>query len=110
MQSIDNNEMQVQKRNGTFVAVSFDKILRRVKSTGAEANIKVNFTALVMKVIDQLYDGITTTQIDELSGGTRIGWSLSARRRRQDGDGSRSLGKDNVWCMKLGRWASYRAF
>jgi len=30
-------------------------------------NIKVNYTGLVMKVIDQLYDGISTTKIDELS-------------------------------------------
>ena len=29
--------------------------------------ISINYTALTMKVIDQLYDGITTTQIDELT-------------------------------------------
>jgi len=62
-----DNEMNVKKRNGELKTVSFDKILRRIKLVGAEADIKVNYTALTMKVIDQLYDGISTTQIDELS-------------------------------------------
>ena len=63
----DNDEMYVIKRNGEREVVSFDKILQRIKNTGAEANIQMNYTALTMKVIDQLYDGISTTQIDELT-------------------------------------------
>jgi ribonucleoside-diphosphate reductase alpha chain len=62
-----DDEMYVTKRNGNREIVSFDKILNRIKKVGNEANIKVNFTSLVMKVIDQIYDGITTTLIDELS-------------------------------------------
>jgi len=58
-------EMNVTKRNGDLETVSFDKILKRMKRQGPE--IKVNYTALAMKVIDQLYDGISTTKIDELS-------------------------------------------
>ena len=61
------NEMSVLKRNGELETVSFDKILMRMKRIGKETNIKVNFTSLAMKVIDQLYDGISTTKIDELS-------------------------------------------
>ena len=62
------DEMFVLKRDGQREIVSFDKILQRIKKVGQEANItSINYTALVMKVIDQLYDGITTTQIDELS-------------------------------------------
>jgi ribonucleoside-diphosphate reductase alpha chain len=60
-------EMKVVKRNGKLETISFDKILKRVKSIGNECKIKLNFTSFVMKIIDQLYDGITTTQIDELS-------------------------------------------
>jgi ribonucleoside-diphosphate reductase alpha subunit len=60
-------EMYVKKRNGDNEIVSFDKILKRIKRIGQEANIKLNYTSLVMKVIDQLYDGISTTKIDELS-------------------------------------------
>lgn len=67
MSSIIENEMNVTKRNGVLETVSFDKILQRMKRQGKEDNIKVNYTALAMKVIDQLYDGISTIKIDELS-------------------------------------------
>jgi ribonucleoside-diphosphate reductase alpha subunit len=63
----DNDEMYVVKRNGEREIVSFDKILQRIKNTGQEANIQLNYTMLAMKVIDQLYDGISTSQIDELT-------------------------------------------
>mgnify|MGYP001354479583 CR=1 FL=1 len=63
----NEEEMIVTKRNGTQETVSFDKILARIKRIGTEANIKINYTTLVMKVIDQLYSGISTTKIDELS-------------------------------------------
>jgi len=63
----DDTEMYVKKRSGTQEIVSFDKILSRIKKLGQEANIKLNYTTLVMKVIDQLYSGISTTKIDELS-------------------------------------------
>jgi ribonucleoside-diphosphate reductase alpha chain len=62
-----NDEMYVTKRNGSREIVSFDKILNRIKNLGQDGNIKINYTNLVMKVIDQLYDGISTTKIDELS-------------------------------------------
>jgi ribonucleoside-diphosphate reductase alpha chain len=61
------NEMNVTKRNGQLEIVSFDKILQRIKRIGKELDIKLNFTTLAMKVIDQLYDGISTTKIDELT-------------------------------------------
>jgi len=64
---LNDDEMYVTKRNGKQEIVSFDKILTRIKKLGNEANIKLNYTALVMKVIDQLYSGISTTKIDELS-------------------------------------------
>ena len=60
-------EMRVVKRNGKYENISFDKILKRVKSIGNECKIKLNYTTFVMKVIDQLYDGIHTTEIDELT-------------------------------------------
>lgn len=62
-----DDEMYVTKRDGKREIVAFDKILNRIKKLGQEANIKLNYTSLVMKVIDQLYDGISTTKIDELS-------------------------------------------
>ena len=61
------NEMHVTKRNGELQEVAFDKILERVKKLGQEANIHINYSSLVMKVIDQLYDNIPTGKIDELA-------------------------------------------
>jgi ribonucleoside-diphosphate reductase alpha subunit len=65
-----NDDMYVTKRNGKQEVVSFDKILRRIKKAGSEKNevpIKINYTTLAMKVIDQLFNGISTVKIDELS-------------------------------------------
>lgn len=59
--------MYVTKRDGQTEIVSFDKILRRIKSVGTEVGIKINYTSLAMKVIDQLYDKISTAKIDELT-------------------------------------------
>ena len=68
----DISDLRVTKRDGTREIVAFDKILNRLKKIGKERiagveNLKINYTTLAMKVIDQLYDGIHTTQIDELS-------------------------------------------
>lgn len=60
-------ETTVIKRSGKKEEMSFDKILNRVKKLGVEANITINITPLVMKVIDQLYDDIPTHKIDELT-------------------------------------------
>ena len=57
---IDDEEMIVTKRNGKQETVAFDKILTRIKKVGTEAGIKINYTSLVMKVIDQLHNNILT--------------------------------------------------
>ena len=63
-----SEDMYVLKRNGEREIVAFDKILARLKMLGARAKITgVNYTTLVIKIIDQLYDGIPTTKIDELT-------------------------------------------
>jgi ribonucleoside-diphosphate reductase alpha chain len=63
-----DQDMRVVKRDGTTQDVAFDKILNRVKNVGAQGGItSINYTALAMKVIDQLHDGIRTTKIDELT-------------------------------------------
>lgn len=61
------NEMRVIKRNGTYENLLFDKILNRIRKLGQQANININYQSLVMKVIEQLYDNIPTTKIDELA-------------------------------------------
>ena len=61
-----DDEMFVTKRNGVKEKVSFDKILNRIKKIGQPKELNVNYTALVMKIIDQIFDGIQTEQIDEV--------------------------------------------
>ena len=63
----DQEEMYVIKRSGEKKKISFDKILNRVKNLGKKENLNVNYTSLVIKVIDQLYNNISTTLIDELT-------------------------------------------
>ena len=61
-------EMHVIKRNGKKEVISFDKILKRIKSLGKHFNLQhIIFAQLAIKVIDQLYDNIQTTKIDELT-------------------------------------------
>ncbi|MBE0651997.1 MAG: ribonucleoside-diphosphate reductase subunit alpha, partial [Bacteroidales bacterium] len=63
----NSTEMRVTKRDGQLQEVAFDKILERVKKLGQEAGIHINYSSLVIKVIDQLYDKIPTAKIDELA-------------------------------------------
>ena len=76
------NEEYVIKRNGQKESISFDKILTRVKKLGGN-DLSVNYTSLVQKIIDRLYDEIPTTKIDELNCSTmRIAYYHTRRLRR----------------------------
>lgn len=60
--------MQVTKRSGSTQEISFDKIKKRIQKLCTEFNvIGINHTNLSIKVIDQLYDKIPTSKIDELT-------------------------------------------
>lgn len=60
-----NDQMQIRKRDGKLEDVSFDKIMRRIR--GLSYNLQVEPSRLAQNVIGQLYTGITSSQIDELS-------------------------------------------
>ena len=61
-------DMHVIKRSGKKEVISFDKILKRIKTTGKGLELKnVIYAQLSMKVIDQLKDNISTSDIDELT-------------------------------------------
>ncbi len=63
--------MQVVKRNGKRESVSFDKILARVRKLCYELDPKfVDSTIVSMKVIQGIYDGVTTTELDNLAAET----------------------------------------
>jgi ribonucleoside-diphosphate reductase alpha chain len=57
--------MHVIKRNGTREAISFDKVLSRVRK--AARGLAVNSDALAQQVLARIYDGVPTTQLDELT-------------------------------------------
>jgi ribonucleoside-diphosphate reductase alpha chain len=62
------DDMRVIKRDGTIQNIDFNKIMIRVRKLGKQANItSVNYTSLIIKIIEQLYDFIPTTKIDELT-------------------------------------------
>jgi ribonucleoside-diphosphate reductase alpha chain len=63
--------MFVVKRNRRREAVKFDKILSRIKKLcyGLDTNF-VDPTVVSMKVIEGLYDGVTTTELDNLASET----------------------------------------
>ncbi|GAA5220728.1 ribonucleoside-diphosphate reductase subunit alpha [Membranihabitans marinus] len=63
--------MEVKKRNGELQAVSFDKIKNRIFSLNSGLNIDSSLVIeLCKKVIDGLYDGIHTAELDQLAAET----------------------------------------
>ena len=60
-----NGSMQVVKRDGRREDVSFDKVLERVRK--ASDGLSVNPTAITQKILAQIYDGVKTTELDELT-------------------------------------------
>ena len=57
--------MQVIKRNGSKETVSFDKVLTRVRKSAK--TLTVNPDALSQQVLSQIYDGVKTSELDELT-------------------------------------------
>jgi ribonucleoside-diphosphate reductase alpha subunit len=60
-----NNSMQVVKRDGRIEDVSFDKVLERIRK--AATGLEVNATRIAQRVIDQIYNGVKTTELDDLA-------------------------------------------
>ena len=77
--------MHVQKRNGDREPISFDKVLSRVRK--AARGLQVNADALSQQVLSRIYDGVPTTQLDELTaanaaslGTVHPDWNILASR------------------------------
>ena len=64
---MSNTEIIVVKRDGSEEEVSFDKILQRIKKLGTEKKLSINYVPLAIKVIEQMYNGISTSKLDELT-------------------------------------------
>lgn len=57
--------MRVQKRNGSFEEVSFDKVIKRIKVLANDTQI--NVVQIAQKVCARIYDGVHTSELDELA-------------------------------------------
>ena len=67
--------MHVVKRNGSKEPVSFDKVLRRIQK--ASRGLAVHPDALAQRVLSQIFDGVKTTDLDELAA--QLAASLSTQ-------------------------------
>jgi len=61
--------MKVLKRNGNKEEVSFDKVIKRLKSLKNMEPVCefINVILIAQKVVGRIYDGVTTSELDELS-------------------------------------------
>jgi len=57
--------MKVKRRNGTYSSVSFDAILERILRLNPPSDLDVD--RVVIQTISGMYDGITTSELDQLS-------------------------------------------
>ncbi len=62
--------MYVVKRSGAKEPVQFDKITARIRKLSYGLSPLVNPARVAMRVIDGLYDGVETTQLDDLAAET----------------------------------------
>jgi len=60
------SEEYVTKRNGSKEKFSFNKILNRLDKLGNN-ELEINYTSLVKKIMDRLYNNISTLEIDKLT-------------------------------------------
>ncbi len=57
----------VVKRNGEREEVSFDKVIRRIRALCDGLSSEINPMFVAQKVVTQIYDGVKTTELDELA-------------------------------------------
>ena len=64
-------KMKVLKRSGSYEDVSFDKISSRIRSLCNSQEFKskltIDETIIAQKVVQEIFDGVKTTELDELS-------------------------------------------
>ena len=57
--------MQVVKRSGVSECVSFDKVLQRIRRSSK--GLSINPDGLAQQVLSQIYDGVKTSELDDLT-------------------------------------------
>ena len=69
--------MEVVKRNGKKEPVMFDKITERIKQQSYSLSPIVDSIKVAMRVIEGLYDGVSTTELDNLAAETAASMTIS---------------------------------
>ncbi len=69
--------MYVQKRDGRKEAVRFDKVTARIQKLAYSLSEHVDTFAVAQKVIEGIYDGVTSSQLDSLAA--EIAASMTTR-------------------------------
>jgi ribonucleoside-diphosphate reductase alpha chain len=69
--------MYVVKRDGRKEPVSFDKITDRIRILCYELNERVDPVKVAMRVIEGLYDGVTTSELDNLAAETAASMTVT---------------------------------
>jgi len=67
MSNIDMSSFCVVKRNGTKEEVSFDKVIRRIRKLTYGLSSEINPIIVAQKVCSQIYNNVSTGELDELS-------------------------------------------
>lgn len=69
--------MRVIKRNGDKCEVEFDEISRKIKKLAEKTpTLNIDSAKLAIEVISLIYDGITTSELDEFTASTAASMSL----------------------------------
>jgi ribonucleoside-diphosphate reductase alpha chain len=67
--------MNVIKRDGSIEPVSFDKVLKRIEAVAT--GLEVNPTLIAQRTIARLFDGVKSTQLDDLAAQLAISLSTT---------------------------------
>ena len=99
--------MRVLKRNGSMESVSFDKVLQRIRK--AAHGLSVNADGLAQQVLSQIYDGVKTTELDELTSQlaanlytNHLDWGTLAARIAISNHHKKTVGKFTSVMLGLG--------
>ncbi len=69
-------DINILTRSGKTEKISFDKILERLKKLAVGFGPEINYVEVAQKTIEGIYDGVTTTELDnlaaEVAGGKTI--------------------------------------
>ena len=69
--------MKIQKRDGTFEKLSFDKIIYRLRKLCKDKTLGILKTVdpdvIAQQVVSRIYDGVTSCELDEEAARIAIG-------------------------------------